>query len=63
MSFKNFRLPLWILVGVSLLIGLWALVQRITGGHEVTAYGSYVPWGLWVSMYVYFISIPTGFPS
>lgn len=38
-------------------IGLW---DRLTTGHANAAYGSYVPWGLWVAEYIYFIGLSAG---
>ncbi len=40
--------------------GTYGLVQRFTLGHEIANYGSYVPWGLWVAMYIYFIGLSAG---
>ncbi|GBD31812.1 Menaquinone reductase, integral membrane subunit [bacterium HR33] len=45
---------------VLFLWGLVGVVQRLTAGHAYTAYGSYVPWGLWVSAYIYFIGLSAG---
>ena len=60
MSYKTFRLPLWALVVVALAIGAWGLYERIIVGHEGAAYGSYVVWGLWVAMYLYFVELAAG---
>ena len=51
-----------ILITVAVL-GLWGLtgvVQRFLTGHEATNYGSYIPWGLWVSGYIYFVGLSAG---
>lgn len=38
-------------------VGVW---QRLTQGHLLAAYGSYVPWGLWVAAYIYFVGLSAG---
>lgn len=54
---KTFIGIIWLL---AFLIGGIAVVQRLTEGREMAAYGSYVPWGLWVSAYIYFIGLSAG---
>lgn len=49
-----------ILWAVAFLLGSLGVVQRLTTGHVLTAYGSYIPWGLWVAMYIYFIGLSAG---
>lgn len=46
--------------GLALLFGLWGLYVRFTSGHENAAYGSFVVWGLWVAMYLFFAGISAG---
>ena len=48
---------LWL---VAFALGLYGLGQRALYGHELAAYGSYVPWGLWVALYIYFIGLSAG---
>jgi molybdopterin-containing oxidoreductase family membrane subunit len=60
MNYKTLRLPLWGLSIIALLIGAWGAYERITVGHESTAYGSYVVWGLGVAMYLYFVELAAG---
>lgn len=50
----------WGLAIVGFGIGLVGLIQRITDGHQMANYGSYVPWGLWVAGYVYLIGLSAG---
>lgn len=45
---------------LALLIGLWGLYDRFAYGHENAAYGSYVVWGLWVAMYLFFAGTAAG---
>ncbi len=57
------RLTLWILGAAWFLLflwGVWGLWARITTGHELADYGSYIVWGLWVSAYIYFIGLSAG---
>ncbi|MGE5591914.1 MAG: NrfD/PsrC family molybdoenzyme membrane anchor subunit, partial [Bacillota bacterium] len=41
-------------------LGVYGLFGRFTGGHELAGYGSYVPWGLWVAAYLYFVGLAAG---
>ncbi|RME21896.1 MAG: hypothetical protein D6798_17120 [Deltaproteobacteria bacterium] len=41
-------------------VGVVGVYQRLTTGHELAAYGSYIPWGLWVASYIYFIGLSAG---
>ncbi|MFQ5682723.1 MAG: NrfD/PsrC family molybdoenzyme membrane anchor subunit [Candidatus Binatia bacterium] len=50
----------WILWAVALLFGLVGVYERLVTGHQLAAYGSYIPWGLWVALYVYFIGLSAG---
>jgi protein NrfD len=45
---------------LALLIGAIGLVQRLLEGLRPTALGSYVPWGLWVATYEYFVWLEIG---
>ena len=60
MNYRTLRIPLWGIAILALLIGVWGAYQRITLGHESAAYGSYVPWGLGVAMYLYFVELAAG---
>lgn len=40
--------------------GAGGVFLRLTTGHELANYGSYVPWGLWVAAYVYFSGLSAG---
>lgn len=54
------KLFFYVIGGLSLLIGLWGFYQRFSIGDQGANYGSYVPWGLWVVMYIFFSAISTG---
>lgn len=45
---------------VAVLIGLWGLYDRLIYSHENVAYGSYVVWGLWVALYLFFVGAAAG---
>jgi protein NrfD len=51
---------LYVLAGLALLVGLWGFYDRFANGHANANYGSYVTWGLWVAMYLFFAGIATG---
>ena len=51
---------LYLLGGLALLIGAWGVIDRLTTGHEQANYGSYVVWGLWVAMYLFFAGVAAG---
>ena len=45
---------------VAMVWGLGGVFERLVHGHAAAHYGSYVPWGLWVSAYIYFIGLSAG---
>ncbi|CAG0934678.1 Menaquinone reductase, integral membrane subunit [Thermoflexales bacterium] len=51
---------LYVLCILALLFGAWGVFDRLTTGHENAAYGSYVVWGLWVAMYLFFAGVAAG---
>ncbi|MEE9212293.1 MAG: NrfD/PsrC family molybdoenzyme membrane anchor subunit, partial [Phycisphaeraceae bacterium] len=57
---KSVKTILWITWLGLLLWGLVGVYQRFTYGHAFANYGSYVPWGLHVSAYIYFIGLSGG---
>ncbi|MDR7484027.1 MAG: NrfD/PsrC family molybdoenzyme membrane anchor subunit [Armatimonadota bacterium] len=50
----------WVLWAAAFVAGLAGVVERLVSGHELAAYGSYVPWGLWVAVYIYFVGLSAG---
>ncbi|MBI2246502.1 MAG: polysulfide reductase NrfD [Armatimonadetes bacterium] len=46
--------------GVLAALGLVGVWQRLSQGHLLANYGSYVPWGLWVAAYIYFVGLSAG---
>ena len=51
---------LYVLGTLALLAGVWGIYLRLTTGHQNANYGSYVVWGLWVAMYLFFAGIAAG---
>ncbi len=45
---------------LALIIGAWGVYNRMAFGHEFANYGSYVVWGLWVAMYLFFAGTAAG---
>jgi protein NrfD len=51
---------LWLLGIAALLVGGIGLAQRLLYGLRPTDLGSFVPWGLWVAAYEYFVWLEVG---
>lgn len=45
---------------IGLIIGSWGMGNRLIFGHASVNYGSYVPWGLWVVFYLFFVGLTAG---
>lgn len=45
---------------LALLLGLYGLFTRLFIGERDVNYGSFVVWGLWVAMYLFFAGVSTG---
>lgn len=46
-----------------LALAIWGAIgvfQRMTQGHLLANYGSYIPWGLWVAAKIYFVGLAVG---
>lgn len=56
----NIKRIVYILCAAALLAGIWGVFTRLTTGHREAAYGSYVVWGLWVAMYLFFAGAAAG---
>jgi molybdopterin-containing oxidoreductase family membrane subunit len=57
---KPTTIGLGALWAIAFAAGLYGLAQRMLTGHEQANYGSYVPWGLWVAQYIYFVGLSAG---
>ncbi len=57
--------PPWLVILVVAWVALAAfgavgIVQRVIQGERLTAYSSYIPWGLWVAAYIFFVGLSAG---
>jgi Ni/Fe-hydrogenase subunit HybB-like protein len=59
MKYKYF-VPLLIIALVGLGLGAVGLVDRLMHGLNPTALTSYIPWGLWVAFYLFFLGLSAG---
>ncbi len=59
MKGKYFKLLIGLAMG-GLILGTWGMVNLFVYGKEATALGSYVPWGLWVAVYLFFLGLTAG---
>ena len=51
---------LWALWIAAAMFGGMGFLERLIYGHKLAAYSSYVPWGMWVAAYIYFIGLSAG---
>ncbi len=59
MNNKTYKILLTVAV-IGLVVGAWGMFQRLVYGHTPMAYGSFVPWGLWVAFDLYFLGLTAG---
>jgi molybdopterin-containing oxidoreductase family membrane subunit len=45
---------------IGLAFGVYGMYERLAFGLTPVAFGSYVPWGLWVSFYLFFLGLSAG---
>ncbi len=45
---------------LGILVGSYGMFERLAYGLTPVAFGSYVPWGLWVSFYLFFLGLSAG---
>ena len=57
---KSIKLLVWLIAVIGFGVGLYGMFLRFTTGHRLADYGSYIPWGLWVAFYIYFIGLSAG---
>ena len=60
MKIKTAEAVLWGASGIAFLVGIVGLVQRLTTGHTQAGYGTSVPWGLWVVLYIALVGMSAG---
>lgn len=51
---------LYILAVAAIVLGVYGFWSRLVFGEREVAYGSYVNWGLWVAMYLFFAGLAAG---
>lgn len=51
---------LYFLAVVALVLGIYGFASRLIFGERDVNYGSYVNWGLWVAMYLFFAGLAAG---
>jgi molybdopterin-containing oxidoreductase family membrane subunit len=51
---------IYVVSALALLFGAWGVYERLATGHREAAYGSFVVWGLWVAMYLFFAGAAAG---
>jgi protein NrfD len=54
------KIALWILWLAAAFVGVAGFAERFAFGHAFAGYTSYVPWGMWVAAYIYFIGLSAG---
>jgi molybdopterin-containing oxidoreductase family membrane subunit len=50
----------WAAGGVLFLVGMFGWYSRLVDGHVDANYGSIIPWGLWIAVYIYLIGLSAG---
>lgn len=54
------RMIAYVLLAIATLVGWWAIGRTIMEGHIHEATTQHVPWGLWVSLYIFFLGLSAG---
>ncbi len=49
-----------VLAVIGLVLGSWGVINVLLYGKHATDLGSYVPWGLWVAVYLFFLGLTAG---
>ncbi len=57
---KKFEKLLWLIAIIGFVVGAFGLYDRVANGHLNVSYGSYLPWGLWVALYIYLVGLSAG---
>lgn len=50
----------WITGAALFLVGMVGWWDRFAHGHQHANYGSVIPWGLWIAVYIFFIGLSAG---
>ena len=54
------RIAMFLAWAVLAAAGAYGLYLRLVTGHQLAHYNNYIPWGLWVAFYIYFIGLSAG---
>jgi protein NrfD len=57
---QNIKRVLYFLAILALVLGVYGFASRMLFGERDVNYGSYVNWGLWVAMYLFFAGMAAG---
>ncbi len=57
---KTAHAAYYVVVGLLAVMGLAVLGYRLAEGMKVTSLTSSIPWGMWVSAYIYFVGLSAG---
>ncbi len=57
---QNIKRLLYVLGIIALVVGFYGFYSRLFIGEREVNYGSYVTWGLWVAMYLFFAGVASG---
>lgn len=57
---ERIKSAFWLIGGLMFSVGLLGWYNRFAHGHADAAYGNIVVWGLWVSVYIFFIGLSAG---
>lgn len=57
---KNIKRLLYVLGIIAVVLGVFGFYNRLFFGERDVNYGSYVTWGLWVAMYLFFAGVASG---
>lgn len=59
-SQKNVKRLIYLLGAIAVALGVYGFYSRLFFGERDVNYGSYVNWGLWVAMYLFFAGMAAG---
>ena len=57
---QNIKRILYALAIIAIVLGLFGFASRLIFGERDVNYGSYINWGLWVAMYLFFAGLAAG---
>lgn len=57
---QNIKRLLYALAVIAIVLGIYGFASRLLFGERDVNYGSYINWGLWVAMYLFFAGLAAG---